>query len=284
MLSITANFIIRYEFMKLPNIFRRKNRILLAELVRTDFKLRYQASALGYLWSILNPLLLFAILYLVFAHFLGIGRNIPHFPVYLLLGIVLWRFFTEATNNGLKAIVQRGSLIRKINFPRYIIVISGTISSLINLGINLAVVLLFVLINGVQLSWESLLIIPLILELYVFALAIAFFLAAVNVKLRDIGYLWDIFLQAAFYATPIIYPLSLVLEKSQLAAQALILNPVAQVIQDARFVLVTEETTRLYDLFENKLFVLLPFVMIILVSIGATIYFKRRSKYFAEDV
>ena len=149
--------------LKLSNIFSRRNRILLSELVRTDFKLRYQASFLGYVWSILNPLLLFAILYVVFDKFLGIGRNIEHFPVYLLLGIVLWRFFTEATNNGLQAIVKRGSLIRKINFPKYIIVISGTVSSLINLGINLLVVLLFIFINGVELQWQSLMIIPLII-------------------------------------------------------------------------------------------------------------------------
>src|SRR5690606_30874970 len=110
------------------------------------------------------------------------GRGVEHFAVYLLTGIVLWRFFTEATNNGLRAIVQRGSLIRKINFPKYIIVISGTISSLINLGLNLLVVMLFVFINGVDLSWQALWVIPLILELYIFALAIAFFLAAVNVK------------------------------------------------------------------------------------------------------
>lgn len=276
--------IISGRFMKITNIMSRRNRVLLSELIRTDFKLRYQGSALGYLWSILNPLLLFSILYIVFELFLGIGRNIEHFPVYLLLGIVLWRFFTDATVNGLRAIVQRGGLIRKINFPRYIIVISGTISSLINLGINFLVVFLFVLINGVSLSWEALLIIPLIFELYIFALALAFFLAAVNVKFRDVGYLWDVFLQAAFYATPIIYPISLVLEKSTLAAQLILLNPVAQVIQDARYTLVTHDATRLYDVFDNKLFILAPIAIVVITGIGAGIYFKQRSKHFAEHV
>lgn len=270
--------------MKISNIVSRKNRILLAELVRTDFKLRYQASALGYLWSILNPLLLFTILYIVFDKFLGIGKGIEHYPVYLLLGIILWRFFTEATNNGLKAIVQRGSLIRKINFPKYIIVISGTISSFINLGINLLVVLLFILLNGVNLSWSSLLIFPLIIELYVFSLALAFFLSAVNVKLRDIGYLWDVFLQAAFYATPIIYPISLVVAKSELAAQLLLLNPVAQIIQDARYVLVTHDSTTLYHLSDNKLYALIPYVIIAVTIVVATLYFKKSSAHFAEHV
>lgn len=270
--------------MKLSNIFSRKNRILLAELVRTDFKLRYQASALGYLWSILSPLLLFSILYVVFDLVLGVGREIEHFPVYLLLGVILWRFFTEATNNGLKAIVQRGSLIRKINFPRYIIVISGTISSLINLLINLAVVFVFAFINQVDIGWAALLSVPLIIELYIFALAIAFFLAAVNVFFRDIGYLWDVFMQAAFYATPIIYPLYLVYEKNPMAAEILLFNPIAQVIQDARYVLVTSDTQTLWQLSSNTFTLLIPFFVIIITSIVAAIYFKHQSKKFAEYV
>ena len=115
------------------NFLGRKNFILLRELVVTDFKLRYQGSVLGYIWSVLKPLFLFAILYIVFVHILRLDRGIPHFPVTMLLGIVLWSFFTEATSNGLGSIVNRGDLIRKLNFPKYIIVISGTISSLINL-------------------------------------------------------------------------------------------------------------------------------------------------------
>jgi ABC-2 type transport system permease protein len=270
--------------MKLSNIFKRRNRILLRELVVTDFKLRYQGSVLGYLWSILKPLFLFAILYIVFDKFLKLGRGIDHFPIYLLLGIVLWNFFTEATGLGLQSIVGRGDLIRKINFPKYIIVISGTISSLINLGINLVVVLIFMLITGVSLSFENLLIFPLIFELYIFALAIAFFLAAVNVKLRDIGYLWEIFLQAAFYATPIVYPLAMVISQSQLAAKLIMLNPVAQVIQDVRYVVVTHGTVTIYQLISNKLIIAIPFVIVIVSVVIAASYFRRHSKNFAEEI
>lgn len=270
--------------MNLSNIVSRKNRILLAELIRTDFKIRYQASTLGYLWSILSPLLLFAILYIVFDRFLGLGRDIEHFPVYLLTGIVLWRFFSEATNNGLKSIVQRGSLIRKINFPKYIIVISGTISSLINLGINLLVVLVFLFINGVNLTWQALWIFPLIFELYIFALAIAFLLAAVNVKFRDIGYLWDVFLQAAFYATPIIYPLSMVLSQSELAAKVLLLSPVAQVIQDTRYNLITHDTTTMTQLTDSGVWIFTPYIIIAAVALLGAWYFKRSQGRFAEEV
>src|SRR5690348_2520218 len=96
--------------------------ILLRELVITDFKLRYQGSVLGYVWSLLRPLALFLILYFVFAKFLRIGDAVPHFPVYLLLGIVIWNYFAEVTNGGVSAIVGRGDLIRKLNFPKYVIV------------------------------------------------------------------------------------------------------------------------------------------------------------------
>lgn len=270
--------------MKIANIVSRRNRILLAELVRTDFKLRYQASTLGYLWSILSPLLLFAILYVVFDKFLGVGQGIEHFAVYLLVGIVLWRFFTEATNNGLKAIVQRGSLIRKINFPKYIIVISGTVSSLINLGLNLLVVVFFMVINGVDLSWQALMIFPLIIELYIFALALAFFLSAVNVKFRDVSYLWDVFLQAAFYATPIIYPLTIVANKSELAAQLLLFSPVAQVIQDVRYFLITHDSVTMSQLTDSLPMILVPFIIIVAIGALGAWYFKTSQGKFAEEV
>jgi ABC-2 type transport system permease protein len=269
--------------MKLSNIFSRKNRILLRELVVTDFKLRYQGSALGYAWSVLKPLFLFVILYVVFEKFLRLGRDIEHFPVYLLLGVVLWGFFTEATTQGLQSIVSRGDLIRKINFPKYVIVISGTISALINVLINMVVVVIFSLVNGVEFRPEAFLIIPLLLELYVFALAVAFFLAAVNAKFRDVGYLWEIFLQAAFYATPILYPLQMVMKEAGWAAKWIMLNPVAQSIQDIREVLITQQTVQLYDLVHGWK-VLIPFILIGIVALLAVFYFKRNQKFFAEQI
>jgi ABC-2 type transport system permease protein len=270
--------------MKLSNIFNRRNRILLKELVVTDFKLRYQGSALGYLWSVLKPLFLFAILYLVFDKFLKLGRGVEHYPVYLLTGVVLWSFFTEATTQGLNSIVKRGSLIRKINFPKYIIVISGTISALINLAINIGVIFVFVLLNGVHISPEALLVIPLILELYVFALALAFFLAALNTKYRDIGYLWEILLQAAFYAVPIIYPMQRVLGSGydHLAGYILV-NPVSQVVQDVRHVFITHDSVTLWQLFHDWRLAI-PFVVILLFGVLGALYFRKNSNYFAEQI
>ena len=262
----------------------RRNRILLYELIVTDFKLRYQGSVLGYLWSLLKPLFLFAILYLVFGYFLRMGGDVDHFSVYLLLGIVIWSFFTEATTQGLQSIVSRGDLIRKINFPKYIIIVAGTTSALINLFFNLLVVSFFLVINGVDLNWGIVFLPLLILEVYIFALAVAFFLAALNVKFRDIGYLWEIILQAAFYATPILYSISIIVDKSRLIAEwMLALNPVAQAIQDARYVTVTQKTTTLWHLVDDWRMAI-PFVIVAVLAVAAMLYFKKSSKYFAEYV
>lgn len=270
--------------MSLAHIFSKKNRALLRELVVTDFKLRYQGSMLGYVWSLLKPLFLFAILYIVFGKFLKIGAGIEHFPIYLLLGIVLWGFFTEATSQGLSAIVTRGDLIRKVNFPKYIIVVSGTLSALINLCLNLSIVAVFMVINNVDIH-RSILFFPLIVaELYVFALAVAFFLSAAFVRYRDISYIWEVGLQAAFYATPILYPVSMIVAQSNLAAQLLMLNPIAQLIQDARYSLVTHQTTRIYDLVQHPLVVAIPFAVVAVTVLLAVVYFRRHSRYFAEDV
>lgn len=272
--------------MKISNILSRQNRILLRELVITDFKLRYQGSVLGYVWSLLKPLLLFTILYVVFVEFLQFDRNsgIDHFGVYLLLGVVLWSFFTEATSQGMAAIVSRGDLIRKINFPKYIIVISGTLSALINLMLNMAVVFGFILFNGVELRLSMLLLPLSILELYVFALAVAFLLSALYVKYRDISHLWEVFLQGAFYATPILYSISMVVMYSETAAQLLLLNPVAQIIQDARYNTITDKTQTTWSMIQNDFIVFIPYVIVLVMIVFAVWYFKKSQPYFAENV
>ncbi len=270
--------------MSLKNIISRRNRILLRELVVTDFKLRYQGSVLGYLWSLLKPLMLFAILYVVFIHFMRFGSGQDHFAVQLLLGIVMWTFFIEATSQGMQAIVARGDLIRKINFPKYIIVISGTISALINLCLNLFVVFIFILINGVTVQWSWLLFPLVIIELYVFALAIAFLLAALYVRFRDIGHIWDVLLQGVFYATPIIYPLSMVISVNMSAAKVLLLNPVAQIIQDARYATISHSVTTTWSFIDSVYLKAIPIIIVVLAIVFAVYYFKKNQRYFAENV
>jgi ABC-2 type transport system permease protein len=263
----------------------RYSLILLKELVITDFKLRYQGSALGYLWSLLRPLFLFVIMYFVFVYFLRIGNDIPHWPVALLLGIVLWNFFAEVTNNGVTSIVNQGDVIRKINFPKYIILLSGSVSALINLALNLVVIALFMIINKVDLHWLALISPLYILEIFIFALGIAFLLSALFVKLRDINYIWEIVMQGLFYASAVIYPISLVIEKSNVLAQVLLLNPVSQAIQDVRRTLVYDQTPTLYSVSGNNIVLtLVPIIFAIIVFIVGAWYFKKQSPTFAENV
>lgn len=264
------------------HILSKKNRVLLAELVRTDFKLRYQGSVLGYAWSLLKPLLLFVILYIVFVYFLKIGKDVPHFPVYLLLGIVLWNFFSEMTSQSLGSIVGRGDLIRKIRIPRWIIVFSSSISALINLGLNLIIVGIFMIINQVELQ-PTIFLLPFdIIELYLFALGVSLFLAAAYVKFRDVSYIWEVVLQGGFYATPIIYPLSMV--TPEFIQKILLLSPVAQAVQNARFNVVTHATITSSTLFESFLYVCLPAVIVVATLIGGIVYFRKQSRYFAENI
>jgi ABC-2 type transport system permease protein len=264
------------------HIFSKQNRALLSELVRTDFKLRYQGSVLGYAWSLLRPLLLFLILYVVFVKFLKLGTGIPHYPVYLLLGIVLWNFFNEMTVQSLGSIVGRGDLIRKIRIPRWIIVLSSSISALINLFLNLIVVTLFIFINHVDLLRTALWLPLILVELYIFALGLSLFLSAAYVKFRDIGYIWEVILQAGFYLTPILYPLSRI--PSLTFQKLILLNPMAQTIQDARYSIVSHQTTTAYRLFQGGWYALIPFVIVMVVLVGGASYFRKESTYFAENI
>jgi ABC-2 type transport system permease protein len=267
----------------IDGVFSRRNRILLRELVVTDFKLRYQGSVLGYAWSLLKPLFLFAVMYVVFGILVRFG-TIEHYAVYLLLGIVLWTFFAEATGQGLSSIIARGDLIRKISFPKYIIVLSTTISALINLALNMLIVIVLMVVNRVGLS-DTVLLFPIyVIEIYLLALGLAFFLAALNVRFRDTSHIWEIIMQAAFYATPVIYPLAIVLGKSTAIAKLLMMNPVAQAIQDSRFALITHQSATVTSLFNNYLYNLIPFSVVAVVFVGGILYFRKHSKYFAENI
>ena len=266
----------------MKRFFSKQNRALLSELVRTDFKLRYQGSVLGYAWSLLRPLLLFLILYVVFVKFLKIGASIEHYPVYLLLGIVIWNFFLEMTSQSLGSIVGRGDLIRKIRIPRWMIVFSSSISAVINLLLNLIVIVVFMVANHVNLLATTVWLPLILFEVYLFSLGLSLFLSAAFVKYRDINYIWEVVLQAGFYLTPILYPLSLI---TSLTLQKLImLNPMAQAIQDARYATVTHETITIYQVFDGGWYALIPFIIVGVTLIIGISYFRKESKYFAENI
>lgn len=262
-------------------LFKPQNLSLLRELVITDFKLRYQGSVLGYLWSLLKPMMLFGVLYVVFTRVFRIGGQVPHYPTYLLLGLVLWIFFVEATNMAMGSIVARGDLIRKVSMPRYIIVLSTIFSAFINLCFNLVVVLLFMVITGVEFSINGLWLVPILVELILFALAAAYLLAALFVRFRDLTHIWEVVLQLMFYATPILYPLTFVPHRM---AQILSLNPMAQIIQSAREVLITPATITSPEILPYGAGWWAPLSILLATALLAGLYFKKSSKDFAENL
>lgn len=258
---------------------------LFKELVKTDFKLRYQGSILGILWSVLKPLALFAVMYVVFVRFLKFTDGTPMFPIVLLLGIALWSFFSEATALGMRAIVDRGDILRKINFPKGIIVLSTTTGSLIGLAINLLVVLVFALFKGVEFTWLMLLVPLSIVQLYAVAMGLAFILSALYVKFRDIGHIWDVILQALFYATPIIYPITMVSVNYPEIAKLIMLSPVTQPIQDIRHNLISPDTVpTTWSMVDSWYIAIIPIVITIVLLIVGVTYFNKHSKSFAEDL
>ena len=263
--------------------FSVKNRAILREMVVTDFKVRYQESVLGYLWSLLRPLLMFAILYVLFTYIIPIGKDNPHYGVMLLTGIIMWNFFSETTSMGASSVVNNGDLLRKISIPRYLMVLTSSISALINLAINCIVIIIFALINGIHPSFEWVLIIPIIAELFVFSIGIAFLLSAITVKFRDVTYIWEIFLQGGFYASAIIFPITMVPESVR---SIFYINPIVQIVQDARNLILGSNIhiDTLWNSVDSILIKIAPFIIIILFAVLGAWYFKKRSPYFAEDI
>ncbi len=260
-------------------------RSLLKQLVITDFKLRYQGSFLGYFWSLLKPLMTFGVLFVVFTYIIPTGKDIPHFPVYLLLGIVIWTFFVEATSMGLGSIVGRGDLIKKVSISKISIVVSSTLSAGVNLALNSVVVVIFMLFNGAEVNWSLIAFVPLLLlELIILATGLALFLSALYVRFKDIQPIWEVILQVMFYATPIIYSFKLALKTRPEVPNILSLNPVAQIIQDLRKILITPVTLTTHEVLPVVLSYVIPSVMVVAILVLGYLFFKKRSKYFVEDL
>jgi ABC-2 type transport system permease protein len=212
---------------------------LTRELAVTAFKLKYTGSVLGYAWSLVKPLLLFGMTYVVFAVFLLRGRtsDSENFPVELLVGIVVWSFFAEATVSAVTSIVGNGHIIRKAYFPRWIPVVASTLSATMTLAVNL--LLMFAI--GIPLGWFHLglhsLILPLtFVELYLLVLGIGLLLSALFVFYRDLLHVWEITLQLLFYGSAIVFPFTLIPPRFRML---IAFNPMAQIIEDMRRSVVT---------------------------------------------
>lgn len=259
--------------------------IVLRGLVKTDFRLRYQGSFLGIAWSVLKPLMMFCVMYVVFGKFLRMSDGTPTYPVVLLLGISSWQFVTESAGVGLRSVVDRGDLLRKIHFPNYIIVASTTMGSMISLAINLVVVIVFGFFAHAHYTWRVLLVPFSIIQLYAIALGLALLLGTLYVYFRDVGHIWEVVLQAMFYATPIIYPISMVANNADFgwAADLLMLVPTTQTIMDIRHNLLSPEyVDTVWTMVGNPVLCLLPYVLSALILWLGIHMFRKRSQKFAE--
>lgn len=264
--------------MKNTNIFKYWG--MVRELTLTDFKLKYQGSFFGYLWSLAKPLMLFGVLLIIFTKFFRLGGTISNYPVYLLLGVVLWTFFVESTFSSMNSIVGRGDLLRKVYFPRIILPISASLTALVTLLLNLVIVFIFMAFSKVAVSITYPLFIFLLLELFVFTAGVSLFLGSLFVRYRDVLHTWEVGTQILFYATPIIYPFSMVPEK---IGDFLMLSPIAQIIQDCRYVLITKESSTAFELLPLP-FNLVPYLLSFFMFIAGYWFFQKQSSKFAEEI
>lgn len=201
----------------------------------TDFKLRFSTSILGYLWSVLKPLGIFCVLYLVFGRMLRFSA-VPHYRDKLLLGIFIWGYFSEATTAGIQSLLGKSHIISKIYFPRSIAVLGTSINHLLTFGINLCIVAVFLIIDGVEFTRYALLFPLYVAELYLIVLGISFLLSVTFLKFRDLAEIWTILMTAGFYATPILWPIEEIADPRY--RKLLYLNPMTFIVEYSKRVLI----------------------------------------------
>jgi ABC-2 type transport system permease protein len=250
-------------------------------LAATDFKLRFFGSALGYLWTLMRPLLLFGVLYFVFTEVVRFGDGVEDYPVYLLTAIVLFSFFGEATGRGVTSLVERENLLRKVRFPRLVIPLAVSLHSLFNLGLNLIVVFVFVLASGIEprVAWLEL--IPLVALLVVFATGVAMLLSALYVRYRDVQPIWEVVLQMLFYASPVIYVTTALPDSIETEAMA---NPITAILTQMRHVLIDPTAPTAAEAIGGSIRLLIPLAIVVGALLLGTWVFMREAPRIAEDL
>lgn len=250
-------------------------------LAVTEFKLRYFDSVLGYLWTVLRPLMLFGVLYLVFTEIVPVGDQVPHYAVILLAALVMFYFFGEATNNGLTSLVARESLIRKVAFPRMAIPVAVAMTSAANLVFGVAIVFLFAIIDGITPSLTWILFLCSVSVVVVMATAMTTLLSALYVRFRDIQPIWEVFLQFLFWGSAIFYTINDVPKDVQ---PYFLCNPMAAVIQQGRHWLSPTSTVSLPDAMGSPELVLVPISLIVMMVVVGLLVFRRAEPTLAEDM
>ena len=254
---------------------------LLYLLAVTDFKKHYFGTMLGYLWSIARPLMLFGVLLAVFTQVFRLGEEVPHYAVLLLLNIVLFSFFQEATTTAVTSIVAQESVVRKTQFPRLVIPLAAVLTSGFNLLLNLVAVAVFVLASGIAPMWTWLLL-PLILALLlIITTAVAMIVSSLYPSFRDMAIIWTVASTVLFYATPVLYPIDKVPETMR---DLLLLNPLAPLFELARKWIIDAGAPGPVDA-AGGLEALLPSIAIYAaVCVVAVWLFDRQAPRIAEEL
>ena len=250
-------------------------------LAVTDFKLTFFGSWLGYLWQLMRPLMLFTVLYFVFTEFVRIGQNAEHFAVVLLLGIVLFTFFGDATGAAISSIVDRENLVRKIHFPRMVIPLAVVLTGFMNLVINLVAVAIFAVAQGVEprLSWLQFPV--LLLALGIWCVGLAMLLSAIYVRARDIQPIWQVVTQAMFYAAPVIYPIEAI-PKPQWG-ELVMLNPMSVILEQTRHAVV-DPTAPSAAAAAGPTGLLIPILIMVVTTVVGFWLFNREAPRIAEQI
>ena len=251
-------------------------------LAFTEFKLRFFGSALGYLWQLMRPLLLFGVLYVVFTHVLRFESSAEFYPVALLSGIVMFVFLSESTGTAVTSLVDRENLVRKVQFPRLVVPLSVVLTALMNLSLNLVVVVIFLLASGgsVMLSWLE---IPLLVTLLVlFSASLSTLLSALYVRYRDVRPVWEVILQMTFYGTPIFYTLDVV--NNETLEHLLLINPLAAILQQFRHAVIDPSHPSVVAAAGGWELLLAPAAILVLLAVWAYCYFDREAPRIAEDL
>jgi ABC-2 type transport system permease protein len=254
---------------------------LLYLLAVNEFKRSYLGTALGYLWSLARPLMLFGVLLVVFTQAFDLGAKVSNYPVLLLFNIVLFGFFQEATTQAVSSIVSHESVVRKTQFPRLVIPLSVVLTSLFNLGVNLLVVLGFLLVSGVTPIWTWVLFPLIVLALLLLTTAVATVLAALFPRFRDTGILWSVAVTALFYATPVLYPLEII---SGRLGELLALNPLAPLFVTARKWVIDPDAPGPAAAAGGAAWLLIPAMLFVVVCLLAAWVFRREAPRIAEEL
>ena len=257
----------------------RRSLDLLLLIAVNEFRRSYLGTALGYLWSLARPLLLFAVLLTVFTQAFDLGERVQQYPLLLLLNIVLFGFFQEATTQAVSSIVNQEAIVRKTQFPRLVIPLAVVLTSVFNLGLNLVVVFAFILAFGVGPMWTWLLLPVLLLALFAFTTAVAATLAALFPRFRDTAIIWSVAATALFYATPVLYPLDILPDPLR---ELLALNPLAPLFELARKWVIDPDAP--WPVAFDSLAWLVPAAIFAVVCLLAAWIFRREAPRIAEEL